>query len=176
MNIPGSLKKLTLVGSLFLVAGCNKGNPFEVTISNCPAVAVVSFTGTVTKFDGFGRNTDDVIYNATITDLRVDCTEDDDTGITQHVSFAVIASKGPAFSGQAINLPYFAVLLRDNNLITAKRIFQAKFQFDPDLDRAVSRHAIIQTLPSIDTARRYDYELLVGFQLAPDEVAYNALR
>ena len=176
MNLPVIIKKLTLLGAILLIVGCGNKNPFEVTVSNCPAVAIVSYTGIVTKFDGIGRNANDVVYNATITDLRVDCREDDKTGINQRVSFAIIASKGPAFANQAIVLPYFAVLLRDNNLITLKRIFQAELRFDPETDRFVLRQTIIQTLPDLDTARRYDYELLVGFQLTPDEVAYNALR
>jgi hypothetical protein len=176
MSLPVIVRKLTPLGAMFLIAGCGGGNPFEVTTSNCPAVAVVSYTGTVTKFSGGGRNAGDVIYNATMTDLRVDCQEDDKTGIHQRISFAIIASKGPAFSNQKIVLPYFAVLLRDNNLITAKKVFRAELQFDPNSDRVVLRQAIAQILPDIDTARRYDYELLVGFQLTPDEVAYNALR
>ncbi len=176
MNLPVIISKLTLLGAILLIAGCSKGNPFEITRSNCPAVAIVSYTGTVTKFDGFDRNADDVVYNATITDLRVDCQEDEETGIYQRVSFAIIASKGPAFAYQPIVLPYFSVLLRDNNLIAVKRIFQAELQFDNDSNRFVLRQTIIHKLPDIDTARRYDYELLVGFQLTPDEVAYNALR
>ncbi len=176
MNLPVIIRKLTLLGAILLIVGCGNKNPFEVTVSNCPAVAILSYTGVVTNFDGIGRNADDVVYNATITDLRVDCREDDKTGIYQRISFAIIASKGPAFANQAIVLPYFAVLLRDNNLITLKRIFQAELRFDPESDRFVLRQTIIQTLPDLDTARRYDYELLVGFQLTPDEVAYNALR
>lgn len=176
MKLLAIIRKLTLLGAILLFTGCGNRNPFEITISNCPAVAIVSYTGTVTKFDGFDRNADDVVYNATITDLRVDCQEDEETGIYQRVSFAIIASKGPAFANQPIVLPYFAVLLRDNNLIAVKRIFQAELRFDNDSNRFVLRQTIIHTLPDIDTARRYDYELLVGLQLTPDEVAYNALR
>ena len=167
---------MSFLGMAFLIAGCDQKNPFLITVSNCPAVAVVSYTGTVTKFNGVGRNAGDVIYNATMTDLRVDCEEDDDSGIYQRVSFAIIASKGPAYSNQEIALPYFALLLRDNSLITNKRIFSAEFRFDPGSDRFVLRQAILQTLPDLDIARRYDYELLVGFHLTPDEIAYNALR
>ena len=29
---------------------------------------------------------------------------------------------------------------------------------------------------NLDIARRYDYELLIGFQLSAEDVAYNALR
>lgn len=169
-------KSLVVLGSCLAVAACGNKNPFLVTVSNCPAVAVVSYTGTVTKFKGMGRNVGDVIYNATITDLRVDCDEDDETGIFQRVSFAIIASKGPAFAGQELDLPFFAVLLRDNSLITNKRIFPSKMQFDSGSDRVVLRHSITQTLPDIDIARRYDYELLIGFDLTPNEIAYNALR
>lgn len=170
------MRSSALVALALLITSCGRDNPFEVTVSNCPAVAVVSYTGTITKFAGFNRNVDDVEFNATITNLQVDCQESDETGIAQRVSFNIIASKGPAYSGEEISLPYFALLLRDNNLITTKRIFNVSIRFPDNADRAVVRQAVTQTLPDIDIARRYDYELLIGFQLSPDEIAYNALR
>lgn len=168
-------RRFIAAGMMTALLGC-ASNPFEVTISNCPAVAVVSYTGTLTRFKGRGRNTSDVTFNATITDLRINCVESDKRGISQQISFAIIATKGPAFSGEVVTLPYFALLIRDNSLITVKKVFEAELRFDPVTGRAVVRQSVLQTLEDLDIARRYDYELLIGFQLTPDEVAYNALR
>lgn len=157
----------------FAAASCQK-NPFEVTESNCPAVSVVSNVGSITRFTGAGRNAEDVAFNASITGIIVDCTQGDE--IDMEVSFAIVARRGPAMSEDNVTLPYFLILMRDNHLITAKKIYETSIHFDAGTDRAAVRETVIQRFESSDPARRYDYELLIGFQLTPDEVIYNALR
>lgn len=157
----------------FAVVSCQK-NPFQVTESNCPAVSVVSNLGSFTRFNGPGRNAKDVAFNATITGVQVDCSEGDE--IHMEVSFAIVARSGPAMSEDSATLPYFLILMRDNHLITAKKIYETTIHFDAGTNRAAVRETVMQHFDNSDPPRRYDYELLIGFQLTPDEVIYNALR
>ncbi len=168
------VKKIAVVGLLSAsLAGCSS-NPFEIVQINCPAVAIVSNTGTVTHFEGGERNVEDVAYNATISGVRSSCLQE---GIIRFdVAFNVNAEKGPKFEGDSITLPYYVVLLRDNHLITAKQIYQTTLNFTPRSKHASTTETIVQTFDNLDIARRYDYELLIGFQLSAEDVAYNALR
>ena len=171
MNI---VKKIVAMGLLAsLLTGCET-DPFVTTIINCPAVAIVSNTGTVTRFKGEERNTDDVAYNATISGVKSVCHQEGN--IRFDVTFNVRASKGPQFEGDSITLPYFVVLMRDNHLITAKRVFETTIHFDRGAQRGSTSESLVQIFDDIDIARRYDYELLIGFQLPAEDVAYNALR
>ncbi|MCH8861955.1 MAG: hypothetical protein IID51_05540 [Proteobacteria bacterium] len=168
-----AVRNAALLLLAFTTASCQK-NPFQVTESNCPAVSVVSNLGSFTRFNGAGRNTEDVAFNATITGVVVDCTQGDE--IDMEVTFAIVARRGSAMSEDSAILPYFLILMRDNHLITVKKIYETTIRFKAGSDRAAVRETVIQRFESSDPARRYDYELLIGFQLTPDEVIYNALR
>ena len=159
-----------LVGAL---AGC-ASDPFHIVQINCPAVAIVSNTGSVTHFEGETRNTDDVVYDATISAVRSSCQQTEN--IRFDVAFSINAEAGPKFEGDSIILPYYVLLLRDNHLITAKQVYQTTLHFAPGSKHASTTESIVQTFDNLDIARRYDYELLIGFQLSPEDVAYNALR
>lgn len=157
----------------FTVASCQK-NPFEVTESNCPAVSVVSNVGSMTRFVGAGRNAEDVAFNASITGINVNCAQGE--GVDMEISFAIVARRGPAMAENSVTLPYFIILMRDNHLITVKQLHEANLRFAEGADRAAVRETVVQRFEDAAPARRYDYELLIGFQLTPDEVIYNALR
>ena len=167
------------ISSVFLaivavvLAGCNK-NPLEVTVSRCPAAAVVSKTGTVTRFAGDERRDVDVTFNAVMTGVRVECQQGSDVDST--ISFHVLASKGPAAESDTVTLPYYVVVLQDNHRIISKKVFEATIRFRPGQRRVGVREVVRQYLPDIDRVRRYNYEVLLGFQLTPEEVAFNALR
>lgn len=154
------------------LAAC-ASNPLEVTISRCPAVAIVGDTGTLTRFEGEGRNTDDVLFTASISDVSVSCNEDDD--VTSAIGFYVSAQSERQVSNEVITLPYFVVVLKDNSEVVTKRVFDVTLRFDEN-GYAVSREVLSQYIPTIEQARRYNYELLIGFQLSVDDVAFNMER
>lgn len=156
----------------FALVACNK-NPLEVTISRCPAVAVVGDTGTLTRFDGDGRTADDVMFTASINDVNVTCSEAD--SVSSAVSFYIAAESDGKIVNETVTLPYFVAVLKDNSEIVTKRIFDVTLRFDGN-GYAVSREVLSQYIPTIEQARRYNYELLLGFQLSIDDVAFNMER
>ncbi|MFQ5346457.1 MAG: hypothetical protein ACE5ED_01270 [Rhodothalassiaceae bacterium] len=176
-----SLRPLRAMLSLLaaaLLAACSSDsnkNPFQVTVQRCPAVAVVGGTGSLTRFRGTERNAEDILYKATITATRLKCHQGDD--VVSDVAFEIVAQRGPALRGEAdVALPYFVAVLRDNSEIVAKDVYLARLHFSADAERTGTRELIRQRLPTIDQARRYDYEILLGFQLNPEDVTYNLLR
>jgi hypothetical protein len=166
------VRNLVMAALLLTVAACNK-NPFEVVVSRCLAVAVVGDLGTVTKFDGSGHTTNDVEYTASIMDLTGNCEEAED--VRSEVSFTVGANAGPAMSGRSVTVPYFVAVLKDNSQIVSKKVFDVTLRFDSE-GKASSVQTIGQHIPTIEQARRYNYELLVGFQMEAQEVVYNMER
>ncbi|GHF30048.1 hypothetical protein GCM10017044_26740 [Kordiimonas sediminis] len=155
-----------------LVAACNK-NPLEVIVSRCPAVAVVGDTGTLTRFSGEGRQPSDVAFTASIMNVNLSCTEGD--SVRSNMTFQIGATAGDALSGDSVNVEYFVIVMKDTTQIITKTIETATLRFDSN-GRAVVSQAFESVIPSIEQARRYNYEVLVGFQLTPDEVVYNMER
>lgn len=170
---PRAVRNVAIALLAFTATSCQK-NPFQVTESNCPAVSVVSNVGSITRFAGAGRNAKDVAFNASITGIHIDCEQGE--RVDMEISFAIVAQRGPAMTGDSATLPYFLILMRDNHRITVKKIYETTIRFKGGADRAAVRETIVQRFEDSAPARRYDYELLVGFQLTPDEVIYNALR
>lgn len=168
-----SVRSVLLLGLVFFLAACGNKNPLEVTVSRCPAVAVVGDAGTLTRFKGDGRNVEDVAFTASIMDVRLTCEEADD--VNSRVTFSVGAKAGEAFNGGSVTLPYFIVVLKDNSQIVTKRVFDVTLRFDNN-GHAMSNEVIAQHIPTIEQARRYNYEVLVGFQLSAQDAVYNMER
>lgn len=159
------------VMALSLVACAS--NPLEVTVSRCPAVAIVGDTGTLTRFEGEGRTAEDVLFTASISDVNVTCSEGD--SVTSAISFYVGAQSEGRVVSDSITLPYFVAVLKDNSEVVTKRIFDVTLRFDSN-GYAASQEVLSQFIPTIEQARRYNYELLIGFQLSADDVAFNMER
>lgn len=168
-----TITAIALTTAALLVSACSK-NPFIVTRSNCPAVAVMAHTGTLTAFDGDNQTQEAVMYQANIGNVQRGCEQDEILKGT--TTFTLSVRKGPGFKGGEITIPYFVALVRDNHLVTAKQVYETKIRFAPNSDTAATVETIQQTFDNVDMARRYHYELLVGFQLTPDQVAFNMMR
>jgi len=170
MNNKRIIKFLSIAIISLVVVSC-RDNPFIITQINCPAVAIVSNTGNLFSFKGEGRDNTDIAYSATISGVNTDCLQGE--GVYETFSFNITVRRGPQMEGREIVLPYFVVLMRDNNLITAKQVYEAKIRFEANQEIATVRETIVQAFEDVEVARRYDYELLIGFQLTPDELAFN---
>lgn len=157
---------------VFLLAACSK-NPFEVQVSRCLAAAVVGDLGTWTRFAGEGTTTGDVEFTASIMDVESRCEEASD--VRSEVAFFIGAQSGPALASQVVTVPYFVAVLKDNSQIVSKRVFNVTLQFD-ESGYAYSRQVVGQHIPTIEQARRYNYELLLGFQMDPQAAIYNMER
>ncbi|MBK5912018.1 hypothetical protein CCR85_11010 [Rhodothalassium salexigens] len=172
-----ALRRLLLLSILTAVlAGCGANrNPLEVTVQRCPAVAFVDETANWVEFAGEDLTAEQVVFDAMLSNLDLTCTQD--TQVESVVSFDVSVRGGPALDRPVeVTLPYYVVLLRDNSVIAAKKTYEVTFVLDPEAPRAGSRETVRQVIDDIERTRRYDYELLIGFQMDPEAVAYNELR
>jgi hypothetical protein len=167
-----TIRFFVLTALLLVIAACNR-NPLEVVVSRCPAVAVIGDLGTFTKFEGAGQTTDDVAFTASLLQVRSDCEESSD--VVGETSFEIAAQSGPALKNTTVVLPYFVAVLKDNSQIVSKKIFETTLVFDSN-GYAVSREVIGQYIPTIEQTRRYNYEVLLGFQIDPQDVVYNLQR
>ena len=164
---------LVLVFS-FLLASCGNQNPNIVTIENCPAVGAVSHMTALTRFAGPEKTNDQVEFDAYLTDLDSECRDND--GVTTTISFTINAKRGSALQNNVQTINYYVVVIRDNFLITAKQSYSTQIRFSPGQQTAGVRETILQRFDDSQTLKRYDYEVLVGFELEPDEFQFNIVR
>ncbi len=162
---------MVLIG--FLVTSCGQTKSF-IRVTNCPAVGIVAHMGTLTRFNSARQTNENVIFDATITDIEFNC--DDQTAVDTIISFSIQGRRGPALSNEVQNLTYYVVVIRDNYLVTAKKKFTTQLNFSGGRDKAGVRETVVQRFTNFEMLKRYDYEVYVGFELAPEELQFNVTR
>ena len=169
-------RALALLCFTLILAGCGSNrNPLQVTIQRCPTVVFADETDTWVEFAGDAMHNDQVVFTAMVSNLDLQC--DQDASVRSTVTFDVSARAGPALNGvRQVTLPYYVALLRDNSVVVAKKTYEVTFRLGPDAPRAGSREEIVQVIDDIERTRRYDYELVIGFDMGNAAIAYNELR
>jgi hypothetical protein len=142
-----------LVSALALNA-CNR-NPLLVKRSPCPAVAIPTYTGSVTKFDpAQSRNADAIDFTAQISDVSATCGEGGEY-LTSDLSFTVTAQRRRAGPAREVYLPMFVGLAQGGNVLVSKQMTGVTLAFPEGGLRAESRggaraevHRSAVTLPA----------------------------
>jgi len=139
----------------------------------CPAVAVLQDVATVTQFKpGPGRDLVDVRFEAEFGTLQSSCRYDRSRlAITLVVD--LLALKGPAADAEASDFPFFVAITERGDRVLAKEVFQSRIDFTRERRRAGVREELEQVLQLPAGKGGDDYELLIGFQLAPEQLEYN---
>jgi len=154
-----------------VLGGCSSfgGDNVHKTDLACPKVGIVRDANSVTLFrPGPGRGPADVVARGLVADYSGNCTYDS-TGVTVDVSLALVAERGPALVGTQVPLTYFVAVSTPDGTLVTKQEFATTVDFPASGPREDLQPHI--PLPEKQDAR--GYQLLVGFQLSPDQLDYN---
>jgi hypothetical protein len=161
--------------SLTLVAGCSSDKREPV----CPRVAVLSEAGSLTRFaPGEGRDILDVDFQAQVGDLLARCTFPDKKGVRQVVvqlAPVFVVSRGAANTDRKASFTYFVSVVRTEQILS-KQQFDVAIEFPGNRSRIAVQDddpPIVVDIPLPYRDAEYEYEVLVGLQLTPEELSYN---
>ncbi|GAA4020377.1 hypothetical protein GCM10022280_20920 [Sphingomonas swuensis] len=208
-------RSLATVALALVLAACARDGQIAnggvyVTRSGCPQVAIPAATGDVTLFDPAGSTDSRAIdVVATITNMRVSCTEDA-ANVVSVATFDVVATRRDPAAARQVVLPFFAVAMQGGTNVTAKKVAGVALNFPAgslraqttsqatarvarsavvlpaDIQRELTRErrpgdadAAVDPLsdPKVrDAVARASFEQLIGFQLTPQQLRYNATR
>ncbi len=165
-----------LVLSLLLPLGaCATPDP-SVLAASCPGTGVLFQASSVTKLRPNGKEPSDAIFAALMGPPVLSCDYDMvDNRVSVDIRFPISLKKGAAPGGTQ-RLTYFvAVMDSAGNMLT-------KRSFDRDVD--LGRNDTATLTEEVDNTeiklaqdkKPYDYQILTGFQMTPDELAYNRAR
>jgi hypothetical protein len=156
-----------LVLALAPLAACDRTPPA------CPQVAIISDGATVTKFrEGTGRDLTDVLAQGQIVDAAVDCSYDR-RGVDVALQVAISATRGPADRSRTASFDYFVAVTDPQRNILAKEVFRVDFRFPVNQERVGTVEEIEPRIPLKARADGVDYQIVVGFQLTPEEIEWN---
>jgi len=114
-------------------------------------------------------------FTGEILNVRSNCSYYDDRPILANLEIEMGFGRGPAAGGLEHTYEYFVAVTRSNLGIIEKEIYPLRVRFDSDEDRVFVTEtidAILIPRANADTAGT-NFEILVGFELSDEELAYN---
>jgi len=180
LSLRSSLRLALLLAPLSL-AGCgifgSDDDPLPSAPRPCPSIAVLNETDRVTQFNGQGTDLTDVLLRAEFNRAALKCEYDEDDGqISVDFAFDGYAEIGAAATSRQASLPIFISVTRIDNgdVIVSKQLDTVPISFEP-VSPQVRFYKETEGLiiPFTDRVDGEDYQILVGFQLTPEQLAYN---
>ena len=158
---------------LALVAVLGACSSKEKPVADCPAGIIPADAASVTRFrDGSGRDLTDVVAEAEIVNILIQC-KYDPKGVTVDLQVAIAGSRGPADRSRTAEFDYFVAIVDPQQNVVQKQPFRVNFEFKDNRTRL----GVVEELePRVPLGSAFDgpkYQLLVGFQLTPEELAWN---
>jgi hypothetical protein len=173
---PGEIAVSLIIAAAILV-GCSSD---DERMKVCPRVAVLSEAGKITRFrPGPGRDILDINFEGDIGDIVASCefadTKKGARRVTVQVAPVFVFSRGAANTDPQIDFTYFVSVVKDGDILS-KQQFEAQTAFIANRSRVIVQDddpPITIDIPLPYKGAEYEYEVLVGFQLTADELAYN---
>lgn len=174
-----AVRRPLAAAAALLVAALAACSSDEKKPNVCPRVAALSEGGSLTRFAaGPGRDILDIDFQAEIADLVSACEYPDRSGartVVVQVAPVFVLSRGAANTDRRASFTYFISVVR-NEQILSKQQFQVDSEFVGNRSRMVivdDDPPITIDIPLAFRTAEYEYEIIVGFQLTPEELAYN---
>ncbi|MHB0706493.1 hypothetical protein ACX4MT_06105 [Roseomonas mucosa] len=164
------------------LAGCgstDSKNPLANAMAPCPAVSLLGEAADLTRYRGLGRDIPSMVLDARLTGYQAKCDyAPGHKGLDVTLRLAMAAERGPAATTRTASLPYFvAVTTADEGRILAKANYTAAVEFPANVNRVqTSGEEISIRIPAATPGEAAQRQVLLGFQLSPEELALNRQR
>lgn len=170
-----TLSKLAaFVLAAIMLAGCASESDETKEAGGCPSGAVLAEAATVTKLrPGGGKDPTDVVMTAELAAPEITCDYDKESGkVDVNLTFPITVRRGPADKGETQTLPYFIAIVDLDNSVSGKQSFSREVTLDQSA-ATFNESPAAMTFTVAKDKKPVGYEVLVGFQLSQDELAYN---
>ncbi len=158
--------------TLLLLAACGSADA-PAPVLYCPNVAVLAQANTLNLFLPGRQDAGALVTQAGITGVSGACTlvkKRTILRVTFQAGFS--ATNGPANQSASLALPYF-VSISQGDTILSKQNYSIPVSFDGNVAAAAATSKPV-TVELPNTPDNAGTEILIGFQLTPDQLAYAA--
>jgi hypothetical protein len=170
------IRALCAAASLAGLSACSGGSSGQQFAPVCPTSGILRDGADVTRFRGAGTDLTDMVIDGRITGLGGKCQLDDSKHLRTQLNVRLDLTRGPAARGATQDVAYF-VSVSQGDRILDKQIYRLNASFPGNADRArITTDEVDLVLPINDTMQGNSYSILVGFQLTPEELAFNRRR
>lgn len=177
---PQLSRRIAFLVAAAALSGCGYADPDRFAPA-CPKVAILPDAADLTIYRaggaGAGRDLTDMVLDARITGLSGRCSRTAETSLATHVALAMQFSRGPAAQTRQMDVQYLIGVFDGETRVLDKKIFPVHLEFPPNVDKLVLDTPDVElALPISKTRSGAAYTVRVGFQLTPDQLAYNRRR
>jgi len=164
---------LAALGVTVLVAGCGGSSGERAVAMTCPRIVPASATDTIAVMRPGGHEMKDILVGGKILDASTTCKRVRDGGMDVFTEIHFYAKRADVRTPDTV-LPYFVALLDPQQQVIAQEGFQLPVKFYPgEAERRFPAEDITINLPVKNVATGSAYTIVVGFQLTPDQLAFN---
>lgn len=157
------------LGLGLLAAACGGNAPPPVP---CPQAYILADAERLIRFDGTGRDLTDVFFEAEIEAVRTVC--DYDEGVIDSLLEIVFkAGRGPALGDGDGELVYFVAIVRGDRSVARREAFSLPLPFQDEGPRFRLVEELEPRIPLRSGETGAGYRIVVGFELTPEELAYQ---
>jgi len=162
--------------ALFVVAGVSLAGCQPLMNQQaraCPNAAILADTEMVTILV---PNSDPpaVAAQATLSRVNSAC-QANAKRVEVELAFQIDALRGATTEAAVIELPFFVAVTDGQGRVLAKDIFHSRMTFDA-AGVASQVEQLVETIPLADGELPVNFQIILGFQLAPQELQYNQAR
>jgi hypothetical protein len=155
---------------LLALAGCSSSGPPKP----CPRVGVLDEAQRLVRFsEGAGRDLTDVRFEAEIGVRAGRCEYTrKDSRLEVEIAVEIQAVRAPN-AGRRGEFEYFVAITDRAQRVVERQSFTAVIPFEADRRSGGALEELSQTIPLKPNQLGNEFEIIVGFALSPDELAYN---
>ncbi len=144
----------------------------------CPPIAArPDLTRVVDFYNPAVTSEDTKISEAMITGVLNTCRLENDRIIMQ-IDLSIAGKTGPKARVKATDkpsfaYPYFVAVTDAAGNVVSKEIFASSISYDANQNEAMTSETVFQNMPVPDSSIGQTFNVVVGFQLTPEQLAYN---
>lgn len=172
--VPAVRSTLAVSALGLLVAACGLFD--KDIVYRCPAVFILEDAKDLTRFKaGPGRDITDILFEAEIVNFVGDCDYDEGQAEIE-LSVQIRVERGPANRGRKVEFEYFVAIPEFRNQVEGKSIFNVVGEFEGNRTRMIYQDDLDMTIPVKVPTDGAALEIVLGFQLTPEELKFNRSR
>jgi hypothetical protein len=153
------------------LAGCQ--GLVEQQARACPSVAFLADTDVVTILVPVS-DPPAVAAEATLSRVNSECRANGER-VEVELAFQIDALRGATTDAAVIELPFFVAVIDGQGRVLGKDIFFSRLTFD-GAGVAGQVEQLVETIPLADGEVPVGFQIVLGFQLTPEELQYNQAR
>lgn len=155
--------------AVLMLSGCSSDKKADL---GCPKIMPAPGADTIALFGPGGHAAKDVVVGGKIYDLQAKCRHDK-VGVALNAEIRFYAQRASMDLKDA-TFPYFVALVDPDEHVVVEEAFTLPFPFLPgETYRRLPAEKITVHLPLKTPSEGSAYTVLVGFQLTPDQLAFN---